>query len=570
MKTIIKNTGKIIAIFLLIQIFTACSDFLTETPKTQLTDKQVYTEKSVLEKAVGGLYTSYRNAKAGRAGLTFTLLGTDEVKQGIVQMSDAGQSGLDYYDGALNASSSQISEMWARRWPAINTAAKCIRGLEDMMIVETDSAELVHLKVLRANASFIRAMSMFEMAMYWGEVPVVEIEDLDKPEVDMSRRPLQEVWGQIISDFTYASENLEDGKQKSARATRPAAYAMLMKSYMYAQPESGVRDFAKALKVFEDHLKGKYGYNLVFDYATLFDEMWPDSREFNLSESVFEVDYICNSSGPNYWQWDMGSRTLAGRTEGEGCFIGGYDVALPTEFCYKMKADGGLWEAGDTRRLVNIRYDFTYPLKADNTPTDNATDYLELGETPAEHPNAVVPSWGADELDPHVKKWEDRRIDKHEPAYNEIKKTAYDEEVTSGSSIYYSGKNYLFIRYADLRLLYAECLNELDRTGEAITAVNTLRQRRFKNAPGYAWSGLTKEQFRDEIMDERMRELTFEGWRRMDLIRTGKFRELVLARNKWAAQKGTIQDFHMRWPIPEKELLTNPFMDPAKDQNPGY
>lgn len=538
---------------------TSCNDFLEELPKTQLTQEQVFTNLNVLESSVDGLYVSFRNAKAGRAGFTFTLLGLDESKQGIVQMMDAGQSGLDYYDGMLNASSSQISEMWARRWPAINTAAKCIKGLETMIETETDSTAIKYLKVLRANACFMRAMSMFEMTMYWGEVPVVEIKDMEQPEIDMSRRPLSEVWGQIISDFTYASQNLDEGKQKGPRATRGAAYAMLMKSYMYAQPESGVRDFAKALKVFEDNLKGKY--SLVFDFATLFDEMWPDSREFNLTESVFEVDFICNSSGPNYWQWDMGSRTLASRTEGEGCYIGGYDVVLPTEYAYKMKSKGGLWEDGDTRRLVSIRYDFTY----------QGTDYLELGENKADHPNAVVCSWGADELDPHIKKWEDRRLDKHEPAYNEITKTAYDEEVTSGSSMYWSGKNYIMIRYADLWLLYAECLNELDRTSEAVTAVNTLRQRRFKNAPGYAWStSLSKDQFRNDILDERMRELCFEGWRRMDLIRTGKFKELISTRNPWTAQKKAIQDFHMRWPVPEKELLTNPFMNPEKDQNPGY
>lgn len=559
MKTNIKNIVHLFIMLITLQVFFSCSEYLVEMPKTQLTDEQVYTDLNVLESAIDGLYVSYRNAKAGRAGLTFTLIGTDETKQGIVQMMDAGQSGLDYYDGMLNAASSQVSEMWARRWPAINMASKCIVGLDMMMEEETDSASLVLLQTLRANACFMRAMSMFEMAMYWGEVPVVNITDLSKPEVDMSRRPLDEVWGQIVSDLTYASQNLDEGKQKGPRATRGAAYAMLMKSYIYAQPESGFRDFGKALKVFEDNLKGKY--SLMFDYATLFDEMWPDTREFSLAESVFEVDYICNNSGPNYWQWDMGSRTLASRTEGEGCYIGGYDVALPTEYAYKMKADGGLWEVGDTRRDVNIRYDFTY----------QGTDYMELGEDTVGKGHPVVTVvWGADELDPHIKKWEDRRIDKHEPAYNEITRTPYDEEVTSGSSIFYSGKNYIFIRYADLWLLYAECLNELDRTGEAISAVNTLRQRRFRNAPGYAWPQYSKEEFRDEIMNERMRELCFEGWRRMDLIRTGKFKELILAHNPWAAQKGTIQDYHMRWPIPEKELLTNPFMNPDTDQNEGY
>ena len=546
MKSNIKNITKLAIMVFMVQAFVSCDEFLTQLPKSSLTQEQVFTDLSVLEPSVDGLYVSYRNAKAGRAGLTFTLLGMDESKQGIVQMMDAGQSGLDYYDGMLNQSSSQISEMWARRWPSINMAAKCIKGLELMIEEETDPEQQEYLKLLRANASFMRAMSMFELAMYWGEVPVVEIEDLSKPEIDMSRRPLTEVWQQIFDDFTYASQHLEDGKQTGPRATRGAAFAMLMKVYMYAQPESGFRDYDKARIVFEENIKDKY--RLTKSYGTLFDEMWPDQNEFNLPESIFEVDFICNNSGPNYWQWDMGSRTLASLKEGEGCYIGGYDVALPTEYAYKMKTEGGVWEDGDTRREVSIRFDFTYQGVA-----------------------YTVPSWGADELDPHIKKWEDRRLDKHEPAFDETKKVARDEEVTSGSSFYWSGKNYLFIRYADILLLYAECLNELDQTTEAMEVVNQVRRRAFGSKfTGKAWTGMSKEQFRTEILDERLRELCFEGWRRMDLIRTGKFVELVRERNPWANAKGTIADYHMRWPIPEKELLTNPFMNPETDQNTGY
>jgi len=541
--TPLKGVVSLCIVFIL--TLSSCSDFLDVMPKTQLTQEQVFTDLSVLEPSVDGLYVSYRNGKAGRSGFTFTLLGLDESKQGIVQMMDAGQSGLDYYNGMLNPASSQISVMWANRWPAINMAAKCIKGLEMMIETETDSTKLNHLKVLRANACFMRAMSMFEMAMYWGEVPIVEVTDLKIPEVNMSRRPLSEVWKQISDDLTYASLNLDAGQQKGPRATRGAAIAMLGKVYMYAQPESGYRDFSKALGYFEQI---KDQYRLSKNYATLFDEMWPKQNEFQLPESIFEVNFICNSSGPNYWQWDMGSRTLAGLKEGEGCYIGGYDVVLPTEYAYKMKADGGVWETGDKRREVSIRFDYTY----------QGVTY-------------TVPSWGADELDPHIKKWEDRRLDKHAPAYDEVKKVPLDEEVTSGSSIYYSGKNYLYIRFADVLLLYAECLNELDRTPEACDAVNIVRKRAFgTNYAGHEWAGLSKDQFRIDIMDERMRELCFEGWRRMDLIRTGKFKELIQTRNPWAAQKGTISDYHMRWPIPEKELNTNPFMDPEKDQNTGY
>lgn len=521
--------------FLFAAGISSCSDFLEELPKTSLTPEQVYTELNVLEPTVDGLYTSYRNSKAGRSGFTFTLLGIDESKQGIVQMTDAGQSGLDYYDGMLNGTSSQVSEMWYKRWPMINTAALSIRGLELLSESETDAATLGKIQLLRANACFIRALAMFELTMYWGEVPVVEIADLDNPDIDMGRRSLDIVWKQIFDDLTYASENLDDGRQTGPRATRGAAIAMLGKLFMYAPAESGYRDFGKAIGYFE---RINSSYNLEASYETMFDEY--ATLEFNSAESIFEIDYICNSSGPNYWQWDMGSRTLANL--GESCYIGGYDVALPTDYAYRMTSEGGVWEDGDLRRDASIRFDFTYRGQEFTTP-----------------------SWGADELDPHIKKWEDRRLDRWTS-------NSLAAEATSGRSFYWTGKNYMYLRFADILLCYAECLNETNRTAEAVEVVNRVRARAWGGSlpADKRWSSLPQDQFRTAILDERIRELCFEGWRRMDLIRTDAFVSLIRERNPWAKEKGSISDFHKRWPIPEDEIKNNPYMEMGVDQNPGY
>lgn len=83
-----------------------------------------------------------------------------------------------------------------------------------------------------------------------------------------------------------------------------------------------------------------------------------------------------------------------------------------------------------------------------------------------------------------------------------------------------------------------------------------------------AWN-YGQDEFRTQIMNERIRELCFEGWRRMDLIRTGKFVELIKERNSWAKKSGTIKDFHMRYPIPDTEIKNNDDIS-EEDQNPGY
>ena len=80
---------------------------------------------------------------------------------------------------------------------------------------------------------------------------------------------------------------------------------------------------------------------------------------------------------------------------------------------------------------------------------------------------------------------------------------------------------------------------------------------------------MSQDAFRIAIMDERIRELFAEDWRRIDLIRTGKFVELVKARNQWAGLSGTIQSFNTVLPIPDTEMKLNSDIKPS-DQNTGY
>src|SRR5690606_37933751 len=74
-------------------------------------------------------------------------------------------------------------------------------------------------------------------------------------------------------------------------------------------------------------------------------------------------------------------------------------------------------------------------------------------------------------------------------------------------------------RLGEVYLSVAEAINEDRGPDEAYAYVNAIRSR----AGVPAFSGMTMEQFRDAILDERGRELYAEGTRRQDLIRHGKF-----------------------------------------------
>ncbi|HTF28301.1 MAG TPA: RagB/SusD family nutrient uptake outer membrane protein [Flavitalea sp.] len=505
-----------IAISSLVISQVSCKKFLEQEPKTALTQEQVFSRLENIEPLLTGLYTSWRNVRKDRGGFMFQL-GGDESRQGNFQVNtDPDQSGLDKYNGFLAPRNNALTSQWDQRWPIVTAAAQAVFALQNNTEDEARRTRL------QGEASFIRAAVSFELAQYWGEIPVVDMAKTN--EFGTRRQPLNTVYEYIINDLTYASEHLPETVEDKRRVTRYAALALLGKVYMYAPQESTFRDFQKAADNLDKVIKsGKY--SLVANFADLFDAGKPNSVE-----SIYEYQYTNTLPDNNQTQWQMGSRALANMDP--NCYFGGYDLMLPTDYATKNVSAGGVWETGDKRMNASIRYDFTYK-----------------GKQPE-----LLAGFGGDELDPHVKKFEDTRTD-------------------GTLSFWYSGKNIFYLRYADVLLCYAECLNELGRTAEGVAIVNTqVRSRAFGgNVPsGLLWNtGMSQDEFRTKMMDERMRELCFEGWRRMDLIRSGKFVQLIKERNKWSKESGTIQEFHKRYPIPLNEILQNTDIPPS-DQNPGY
>ena len=124
--------------------------------------------------------------------------------------------------------------------------------------------------------------------------------------------------------------------------------------------------------------------------------------------------------------------------------------------------------------------------------------------------------------------------------------------------------NFLVIRYADVLLMYAEALNEAGGpTAEAYNAINQVRARARKGNEASDLKDLkdlTQSQFRDTVLQERSWELCFEGHRRWDLLRTGRY---IAQLNKIGINA---EPKHLLYPIPINEMDVNP----ALTQNPGY
>lgn len=112
------------------------------------------------------------------------------------------------------------------------------------------------------------------------------------------------------------------------------------------------------------------------------------------------------------------------------------------------------------------------------------------------------------------------------------------------------------LRYADVLLMYAEALNEQGQTPAAEPFLNQVRAR-----AGLAEkTGLNQADLALAIEQERRVELAFEGHRWFDLVRTGRYVEVMTAKGY------PVQEFHRLYPVPQRETDLNGQLT----QNPGY
>ena len=143
--------------------------------------------------------------------------------------------------------------------------------------------------------------------------------------------------------------------------------------------------------------------------------------------------------------------------------------------------------------------------------------------------------------------------------YNEYDPALLDDGVRFAKYEYENGlmngmsNDFVFYRYADVLLMKGEALVRMGNVAEAVPYFNQVRQR--AGVTLYTEQDITL----NEILDERSRELAWEGFRRQDLIRFNKWNEA------WF-EKEAKESYTKLFPIPYWAMDTNNKLK----QNPGY
>ncbi|RAV27900.1 RagB/SusD family nutrient uptake outer membrane protein [Sinomicrobium soli] len=389
-------------------------------------------------------------------------------------------------------------------------------ALANNFLRETEGTENSEIQDYRNEARFLRALAYWHAIDLFGNVPFVTEND-PVGNFEPPRYPREELFGFVESELLEIIPLMKAPRANEyARADRVAGWMLLAKLYLNAEVYTGEARYGEALTQLE-HIVNEGGYTLEGNYEHLFLADNDRSEEIILplaadglqSQSFGGTSYIIHAGISNSTM-DPADYGVNGGWEGNRTTSAFADLF------------GNLDTNRDGRALFHT----------EGHVREN-TDYMAFNNGYA--------------------------IAK----YKNLTSTGEHGSDTSGEFV---DTDYPLFRLADAYLMYAEAaIRTGSETATALNLVNQLRERAYGDTSGNISAAQLTLDF---ILDERGRELYWEGHRRTDLIRFGKF---TGSGYLWPWKGGSVngsgvESFRTLLPIPLTDLGVNSNLV----QNPGY
>lgn len=490
-----------------------CSD-LEEQPVGLLAPDSFFRSTTDIQTAVNGAYGHmlYRYFMSREMSMSL-MLRSDMVD---LNPNVTNPERVQFNDVACLADNSNINVYWPKCYQIIGAANQAIAGAK---LVE---ASIEVKNPIIAQAYFARAFVYFHLVRQFGDIPY-----LDEPVTDIqaagsiSKTSAADVYANIISDLEYAKEWLPNTQAARSIPAKSAASSYLALVYLTTG------DYQKAYDEAKEVIDKETTYNLGLeqDFQDLFDASLVDASK----EPIFVLDFIGQSDGDQGRDYQAAFTGI--RADEQYGYGGGWSVEVPSMAVYTS------WDGRDYRKSVSL--DTTGVFKGVVRPYTEFTTYYAAGANL-----------------PHIAKY----TRKAGPAAEGNGRT--------------TNSNYLMMRYAEVLLIAAEALNEVSGgSAEAHGYVNRVRARaRSGNGSGFPAdvSGLSQDQFRTMVLEERKWELAFESKRWYDIARRrlGDGPNGVFSASGLEGLKPNFRtDRDYLFPLPANELSRNPNLLP---QNPNY
>jgi hypothetical protein len=578
----------------------------------------MWTSEFLTDQGVNGVYANLRNwgiygtgngsgtAGAGNTGMANGMgQWSCEVAGPLVQT----HNGLDLLFGGLPPGSGTINNLWRRLYEGVHRANDALANLPNSPVSDAKKARLI------AEVKFLRAFHYFRLNELWRGVPYYDV-PIQIEECIKGQETEAFIWDKILTDLNdcIAEANLPDNDFTNGRITKGAAQALRGKVYMHlGKWQDAINDFQK--------LEG-LGFGLTqVNYKALFTVAQERSKEM-----IFSVQNIMLQNYGSAAQFYLGTRASQGSCWGDH-YVTPYAVDL-----YE-KADGTAFNWDDflpgysTLSLPDRRVFFLRDIEdADGKELHETVTTAVDGHLTAlsdavralylPHGNEARLRAAYDNRDPRLEanvitpyaKYLGIRLTEN---YTYTRRFPFvgnadhqigpimggDVQTDRGLEFLYLQRKFVtegfnpnpvfsrergeiddpIIRYADVLLLWAEALIELNQLPGAMAKVEEVRNR--VNIPTLAANFADQTAARKYVRDERRREMMGEGGAYFDELRWGTLKETkyydgASTKQIWGVPGGgavyrwpesySLDKFV--WPVPREEIERNPNLQ----RTPGW
>ncbi len=515
---------------------TGCQKYLEETNPSQVTTEFLYTTPEGLQSAVNGLYSMERGQVDDNESNDFALiqgdLGTD-----IDFMRAGTYPSVARYRLDGNLPNQTVIQGWWRKWYQIIERTNSIITFGK----KADISDTTKKTILR-EAYIYRAYAYFWLVRkfdnIWLNLEPTTSGNIENRDYKVASQ--DSVYHTIISDLDIAI-----GSYGNDWTTRPGQFGLGAALYLRIDVALWRQDYQLAALLSSRLIhEGPYALvdpDQVFThdgrndtregiYVMQFDEFAVGGGKFHRMPLIFTADY----------------KSVPGTSMVSE--YGGYGWAriFPNEYLTSLYDS-----VNDKRWNAWWQHYYTY-----NDDAYNFSGFAyKLGDTLKYGQNSTLTgtNYFKDASISCKKYWDWVKIPKATVSYNNI---------------------YMF-RFSEVLLMAAEAEWRIGNTAQALTYINTLRMNRILPGPKQLLTTIDQE----TILEEHARELALEGKRWFFLKRLGllvervreyggttMFRHILATDPIWYSQRTNIQDYHVRWPIPQGEIDAMG----GFPQNPGY
>lgn len=516
-----------------------CNKQLDLKPTNDVTSEKVYANLEGYQNSLAKVYGSFATTGSGGPGTTDLPFGGDPgwsdfyrtfwkvqeltTDEAIIAWNDPGLP--DFHNLTYSANNPFVQRIFSRPLFQIVLCNEFIRECSDDRLSRRGISgnDVVTIKKFQQEARFLRAFQYWVLLDLFRNPPfVTEGDDVGK--ILPRQTNSKDLYAYLEKELIDLGTKLEAPMSREyGHADQAAAWALLARLSLNAEVYTGEKKYSQAMEYAKKVIDA--GYSLTENYRNLYVSN-NDSADIR-KEFIFTIRYD-----------GLSTQTFGGST-----FIINASASNTTRDLFGISGNNAGWSGlRTTKNLPGLFPDSGKP----GSPDKRAQFYITGRGADINTVGTYTEGW----------------------LVTKFRNTTASGAKGKNRSLEFCDTDIALFRLPEMYLIYAEAdlRNGGANKATSVAYINLLRKRAYEttDAGQITDADLTE----DFILDERGRELYWEGHRRTDLIRYNRLTEGTYLWPWKGGQKtgGSVSDHYKIFPIPSNEIGNNPNLK----QNPNY